>query len=230
MTDWTTPPPPDEHYVREPRRFRAVLVVLVLVVAGVMGAVLLWPESPLDDEADVDAALVTKADQPGFITWHNIEGSLPRPAEAESGRTVLTGDGLAEQCEIYRSGEDSWACEDLQSMGWVGLMRATNPLYRLLSTVLAYSDEDAAQAAYEGLVADQRQAVPEDQTESAPDLGDECVSFQFDGAVVYAIRVGPVVVEVFVADESGEVTDLAARATAEELATNQLDKIEEALG
>lgn len=67
MTDSTTPLPPDEHHVRGPRRFRAVLAVLVLVVTGI-GAYLLWPEPTLGDEASVDAALVTKTDLPGFIT------------------------------------------------------------------------------------------------------------------------------------------------------------------
>jgi hypothetical protein len=237
MTDWTTPPPPgeqdeyDERNARQPRRFRAVLVVLVLVVAGV-GAYLFWPEPTLDDQADVDAALVAEADMPGFSTWGRIEGSLPQPAGGDDPeRTVLTGAALAETCEDYRSPEDSWACPDLQGMGWVGLVNSANAFFRLLSMVLAYEDEGAAEAAYESLVAGQRRAVPEeDRTESAPDLGDECVSFQFGGATSYAIRIGTVVVELFISDGSEQVDESEERATAEELATNQLDKIEEALG
>jgi hypothetical protein len=47
----SAPPPPDEQdqYVQAPRRLRAVLAVLVLVVAGV-GAYLFWPAPTLDDQ------------------------------------------------------------------------------------------------------------------------------------------------------------------------------------
>ena len=207
-----------------------MLAVAVLVVAGT-GAYLLWPEPTLDGQAAVDAALVTEADMPGFSTWGRIEGSLPQPAGGgDPDRTVLTGAALAETCESYRSPDDSWACQDLQGLGWVGLVKSANAFFRLLSTVLAYEDEDAAEEAYEGLVASQRQAVPEDHEESSPNLGDECVSFTFGGATSYAIRSGTVVVELFIADSSDQVDEAEERTTAQELATNQLDKIEKALG
>jgi hypothetical protein len=194
----------------------------------VWGAYLLWPAPTLDGQAAVDAALATEAELPGFSTWGRIEGSLPRPGGDEPGRIVLTGDALAAQCAKHAP-DDSWACQDLQGMGWVGMVNSANAFFRVLSMVLAYSDEGAAEAAFDSLVASQREAVPAERRESAPDIGDECVSFTFDGATSYAIRIGTVVVELFVSDGSDQVTEPEELDTAEELATNQVDKIEEAL-
>ena len=204
-----------------------MLVVLVLVAAGV-GAYLLWPAPTLDDAAKVDAALATETDLPGFSTWGRIEGTLPRPGGDEPGRIVLTGDALAAQCAKHPP-DDSWACQDLRGMGWVGMVNSANAFFRVLSMVLAYEDEGAAKAAYDSLVASQREAVPADRRESAPDIGDECVSFTFDGATSYAIRVGTVVVELFISDGSDQVTEREERDTAEELAMNQVYEIEAAL-
>jgi len=221
------PPPPDD-YPRKPKRLRLVLVAIVLVVVG-LGAYLLWPAPTLDDEAAIDAALPTEHDLPGFIPFDGLTGALSPPTGHKSGRTVLTGDELAAQCETYRAEKDGWACADLRGMGWVVLERAQNVFFRVLSTVLAYPDEDAAEAAYQGLVADNRREVPDDHTESEPGLGDESISFRLYGVTAFAVRVDTVVVEMFVQDGSDQVPEAAERAMAEKWPNLQLDKLEAAL-
>jgi DNA-binding NarL/FixJ family response regulator len=143
---------------------------------------------------------------------------------------VLTGDDLAKQCETYRAEKDDGACADLQGMGWVVLERASNVFFRLLSTILAYLDEDAEEAAYQGLVADNRREMPATGAEFAFGLGDDSVRFEVYGITVLTIRVGTVVVEASVWDGSDQVEEADERRMAEKWPALQLDKIEAALG
>jgi hypothetical protein len=224
------PPPPDVHEVRGPRRFGTVLVVLLLVAAAGAGAYLLWPRPALDGEAAVEAALPNESDLPAYVEHDGLTGALSPPVGHESGRTVLTGDEVTRQCATYREEKDGWACGDLQGIGWVVLEKRSNVFFRLLSNVLAYPDEDAAEVAYDGLVADIRNSVPDDHTESAPGLGDESTRFEVYGVTVLTIRVGTVVVEASVWDGSDQVDESEERGMAEKWPALQLDKIDAALG
>lgn len=222
VTEPTTPPPARR------RGFRVLVVIAVLVVAGV-ATYLLWPTPTLDGAAALDAALPTESDMPGFGRFDGLTGALTPPAGHKSGRTVLTGDELVKQCATYRKQKDAWACADLRGMGWVVLEKSENVFFRVLSTVLAYPDEDASEAAYQGLVADNKREAPKGHEEFDPGLGDESLCFRLDYIDAFAIRDGTVVVEALIWDGSDQVSAADQKAMAAKWPALQLGKIDAAL-
>jgi hypothetical protein len=210
--------------VRMTRRSALVAVVLTLAVIGTV-----WP-TPTLDPADLDTVLPTERDLPGFVPFDGLTGSLSMPAENVEGRAVLTGAKLDEQCRIWQRENDGWACQDLDGAGMVVLELSENVFFRVLSNVLAYSDEGAAVAAWDGLVADIRREVPDAGQRSAEDLGDENLVFTIPSATVLAIRHGAVVVECIVWDGSDQVSAQEERDMAERWPALQLNKIDELAG
>ncbi|WP_211126774.1 hypothetical protein [Streptomyces yatensis] len=212
---------------------RGVLVgvaALVLALAG-FGAYLLWP-APTLDAADVDAALPTKRDLPGFIPHDGLTGSLSVPTDNKDGRSVLAGAGLDKQCRTWRKEGDGWACRHLHGAGMVVLERSKNVFFRVKSDVLAYDDEDAAKAAWDGLVADNRGKIDKIPAakEHSSDLGDAGRSFEAPGVTVLAIRIETVVVEAIIWDGSDQVSEGDEEAMVKKWPALQLSKIEKQLG
>ncbi|MBI0300227.1 hypothetical protein JBE04_38675 [Streptomyces sp. PRKS01-29] len=217
--------------VRMTRRGALVgVVAAVLAVAG-FGAYLLWP-APTLDAADLDAALPTKRDLPGFVPHDGLTGALSVPAGNKEGRSVLSGTDLDEQCRKWRKEGDGWACGHLRGAGMVVLERSENVFFRVKSDVLAYDDEDAAEAAWDGLVEDNRDQIHKIRgaKEHASGLGDTALSFEAPGVTVLAIRLGTVVVEAIVWDGSDQVSEADEDAMVEKWPALQLSKIEKRLG
>ena len=213
-------------------RRRALVGVAALVVAlAALGAYLLWPASTLDPE-NLDSALPTKRDLPGFIPHDGLTGSLSVPSDNKEGRSVLAGKRLDEQCGKWRKEGDVWACRQLNGAGMVVLERSENVFFRVLSNVLAYDDEDAAKTAWKGLVADNRRETDKlpDAKEHSPGLADESRSFEASGVTVLAFRIESVVVEAIVWDGSGQVSEEDEKAMVEKWPALQISKIEEQLG
>jgi hypothetical protein len=117
-------------------------------------------------------------------------------------------------------------------VGMVVLELSENVYFRVLSNVLAYDDGDAAEAGWDGLVADVRQEIPEDADveERSPDLGDESLAFEAEGVTVLAIRIEAVVVEATIWDGSDQVSAEDERDMVERWPALQISKIEELLG
>ncbi|MBI0313816.1 MULTISPECIES: hypothetical protein [Streptomyces violaceusniger group] len=217
--------------VRMTRRGALVgVVAAVLAVAG-LGAYLLWP-APTLDAADMDAVVPTKRDLPGFVPHDGLTGALSVPSGNKAGRSVLTGGDLDEQCRKWRKEGDGWACRHLRGAGMVVLERSENVFFRVKSDVLAYDDPDAAEAAWDGLVADNRQEIHKVRgaKERSSDLGDAALSFEAPGVTVLAIRVETVVVEAIVWDGSDQVSEADEDAMVEKWPALQLSKIEKRLG
>ncbi|WP_262697757.1 MULTISPECIES: hypothetical protein [Streptomyces] len=217
--------------VRMTRRGALVgVVAAVLAVAG-LGAYLLWP-APTLDAADMDAALPTKRDLPGFVPYDGLTGALSVPSGNKEGRSVLAGTDLDKQCRKWRKEGDGWACRHLRGAGMVVLERSENVFFRVKSDVLAYDDEDAAEAAWGGLVADNREKIHKIRgaKEHSSDLGDAALSFEAPGVTVLAIRTGTVVVEAIVWDGSDQVSEADEDAMVEKWPALQLSKIEKQLG
>lgn len=207
-----------------------VAMALVLVLAGT-GAYLLWP-APTLDAADLDTALPTKRDLPGFIPHDGLTGSLSVPTDNKDGRSVLADAKLDEQCRKWRKDGDSWACRDVHGVGMVVLERSENVFFRVMSNVLAYDDEDAAKAAWSGLVADNRRELKKIPTseEKSSDLGDASMVFKAPGVTVLPIRIETVVVEAIIWDGSDQVSPEDEDAMVEKWPALQISKIEERLG
>ncbi|MFT9474026.1 hypothetical protein [Streptomyces sp. 11-1-2] len=212
---------------------RGVLVgvaALVLALAG-FGGYLWWP-APTLDAADVDAVLPTKRDLPGFIPHDGLTGSLSVPTGNKDGRSVLAGADLDKQCRKWRKEGDDWACRHLRGVGMVVLERSENVFFRVKSDVLAYDDEDAAKAAWNGLVAANRDAIDKIPAakEHSSDLGDAGRTFEAPGVTVLAIRIETVVMEAIIWDGSDQVSKEDEDAMVKKWPTLQLSKIEERLG
>lgn len=212
------------------RRALVGVVVVVLALAG-LGASLLWP-APTLDVADLDAALPTERDLPGFIAFDGLTGALSVPPDNAEGRVVLAGAELDEQCRTWRNERDDWACQDLRGVGMVSLELAENVFFRVHSTALAYEDEDAAEAAWDGLAANIRDDVLDipNAEEQPSDVGDAAVSFAAPGVTALAIRAETVVVEAIVWDGSDQVSEEDERDMVEKWLALQISKIEELLG
>lgn len=201
-----------------------VFAVAMLVAAG-FAIYLMWPAT--DERADVDAMLPTKADMPGTIPFDGLSGMLSSPSGHKSGRVVLTGDALADQCRTYRHEHDGWACQDLLGLGWVVLLTEDSGYFQLLSTVLAYPDDAAASRAYAGMVADVRHEV--DAKAIPGTLADECTSWGLPGATIVAYREGPVVVQAITWDAGVLATEDQRTAMAVKWPRVQLAKIDAVL-
>ncbi|WP_067966346.1 hypothetical protein [Nocardiopsis trehalosi] len=216
-------------------RRRALIAGVVAVVSAlvVLGAYLVWP-APTLDAADLDAALPTERDLPGFIPHNGLIGALSTPSDNDEGRSVLAGAALEEQCRIWREEGDAWACRRVHGAGIVVLEQSENVFFRVLSVVLAYDDEEAAQVAWDGLVDDQVREIgevpnrPDGEVRSAG-LGDESVMIEFPDVTMLAIRTETVVVEAGVWDGSGQVDEPEERDMVERWPALQLAKIEEQL-
>lgn len=145
---------------------------------------------------------------------------------------MLVDAALEEQCGTWREEGDVWACQDVHAVGMVVLEQSENVFFRVLSNVLAYDDEDAAEAARNGLVADLRRTTAEAQEirEGSSDLGDAGTVFTAPDLTVAAVRVETVVVEAIVWDGSGQVSEEDERDMAERWPDLQVAKIEELLG
>ncbi|MFS7877416.1 hypothetical protein ACEYXF_29375 [Streptomyces asiaticus] len=217
--------------VRMTRRGALVGVVVAVLAAAGLGAYLLWP-APTLDAADMDAALPTKRDLPGFVPHDGLTGALSVPADNKEGRSVLAGTGLDKQCRKWREEGDGWACRHLHGAGMVVLERSENVFFRVKSDVLAYDDQDAAEAAWDGLVAANREEIHKIRgaEEHSSDLGDAALSFEAPGVTVLAIRVETVVVEAIVWDGSDQVSEADEDAMVEKWPALQLSKIEKQLG
>ncbi|WP_433272107.1 hypothetical protein ACQPZF_15385 [Actinosynnema sp. CS-041913] len=210
---------------------RALVGVVVVVLAlGGLGAWLLWP-APTLDAADVDAALPTVRDLPGFVAHDGLTGSLSVPSSNKDGRSVLTGAALDEQCRKWRAEGDGWACEHVHGVGMVVLELSENVFFRVLSNVLAYDDEEAAEAAWNGLVTDTRDRINDagipNLKEGSPGLGDASLSFEVPGATSMAVRVGTVVVASTVWDGSDQVSETEERDMVRKWPALQISKIEQ---
>jgi hypothetical protein len=207
---------------------------LVVVVLAGLGAHLLGPGPPAAvlDATHVDAALPTEQDLSGFIPYDGLTGSLSVPSDNDEGRSVLTGADLDEQCRTWRQEGDAWACRHVHGVGMVVLELSENVYFRVLSNVLAYDDGDAAEAGWDGLVADLRHEIPEDADfeERAADLGDESLAFEGEGVTVLAIRIEAVVVDATIWDGSDQVSAADERDMVERWPDLQISKIEELLG
>ncbi|WP_157621635.1 hypothetical protein [Saccharothrix sp. NRRL B-16348] len=216
------------------RRVLVGAVAVVLALAG-LGAYLVWP-APTLDAADIDAALPTERDLPGFVAHDGLTGALSVPTSNDKGRSVLTGAALEEQCRKWREEGDGWACEHVHGVGMVVLELSENVFFRVLSNVLAYDDETAAEAGWNGLVTDIRDRVEEEGIpnveESNPGLGDASVSFKLPaaGATSMAIRVGTVVVAATVWDGSDQVSEQDERDMVRKWPALQLAKIDQLVG
>jgi hypothetical protein len=212
-------------------RRRALIGVVTAVSALVgLGAYLLWP-APALDATDLDTVLPTERDLPGFIPYDGLTGTLSVSPDNDEGRSVLAEADLDEQCRTWREEGDGWACRQVRGVGMVVLEQSENVFFRVLSTVLAYDDEEAAEAAWNGLAADQRRTSGElpDFEERPSDLGDAGVVFEVPGVTVMAVRTGTVVVESIVWDGSGQVGEQEERDMVARWPALQLAKIEEQL-
>ena len=200
-----------------------------MLLAG-LGAYLLWP-APTLDAGRLDAALPTQHDLHGFVPYDGLTGSLKVPPANKKGRAVLSGHRLAAQCRKWRADGDGWACRQVHGVGMVVLERSQNVFFRVLSNVLAYDGEGAAEDGWDGLVADIRRktADNEDIHERPAELGDESRAFKGAGVTVLAIRTGTVVVEATVWDGDGTVTRADQDAMVEKWPALQLSKIGEQL-
>lgn len=142
---------------------------------------------------------------------------------------MLTGDALADQCRIYRGENDAGACRYLVGLGWAGLKKADSGSFLVLSTVLAYPDDDAASRAYAGLVAAIRREIPD--VKAIPGtLADQTTSWGLPNSTMIAYREGPIVAETIVWDGGFGVTEDERRAMAVKWPRVQLSKIDTALG
>ncbi|MBB5801392.1 hypothetical protein F4560_001160 [Saccharothrix ecbatanensis] len=214
---------------------RRTLVGVVAVVLGLasLGAYLLWP-APTLDAADIDAALPTERDLPGFVAHDGLTGSLSVPSSNKDGRSVLTGAALDDQCRKWREEGDGWACEHVHGVGMVVLELSENVFFRVLSNVLAYDDENAAEVGWNGLVTDIRDRLEEEGIpkvkEGSPGWGDASLSFEVPGSTAMAIRVGTVVVAATVWDGSDQVSENEERDMVQRWPALQISKIEQLVG
>jgi hypothetical protein len=207
-------------------------VVGVISALACLGAYVVWP-APTLDPADLDAALPTKRDLPGFVPYDGLTGSLSVPGDNKEGRSVKSGAELDEQCRKWRTQGDSWACRGLNGAGMAVLERSESVFFRVLSNVLAYDDEDAAVAAWKGLTADNRREIKKAKGAQAKvrsaGLGDASRAFEAPGITVMAIRIETVVVEVVVWDGSDQVSKKDEEAMVEKWPELQISKVEDLL-
>ncbi|MFI9005731.1 hypothetical protein ACIGNX_00685 [Actinosynnema sp. NPDC053489] len=207
---------------------RGVLVVVVLALAVPAVA------RPDPRRRGPRRGAPTAGDLPGFVAHDGLTGPLPVPGSDQDGRSVPTGTALREQCRKWRAEGDGWACEHAHGVGMVVLELSENVFFRVLSDVVAYDDEDAAEAGWDGLVADLRDRVRREGVpgvrERSPGWGDEGLSFEGDGVTAMAIRAGSVVVASSVWDGSDQVDERDERETAREWPALQLSRIERFVG
>lgn len=216
--------------VRMTRTRRGRALVGVVAVAVCLGGYLLWPAPTLAAE-DMDAVLPTERDLPGFFADDALTGSLkvPQP-ENKDGRAVLSGAGLREQCAKWREDHDEWACRGVHGVGMATFLESENVFFRVMSTVLAYDDEDAAEAGWKGMVADNHREIRKAKGSRAEErpagLGDESRAFHAPGVTATAVRTGTVVVETVVWDGSDQVGKADLKSMSKKWPALQLSKID----
>jgi hypothetical protein len=116
----------------------------------------------------------------------------------------------------------------------VVLELSENVFFRVLSNVLAYDDENAAEVGWNGLVTDIRDRLKEEGIpkvkEGSPGWGDASLSFEVPGSTAMAIRVGTVVVAATVWDGSDQVSENEERDMVQRWPALQISKIEQLVG
>ena len=180
--------------IRITRRRAMAGTALALLLAGA-GTYAFWDDPTLDGSKEINAALPTEKDMPGFMPNRGIEGVLSPPGGDRNGKAVLTGRELGAQCRTYRKQEDGWACQGLQGMGMVGFANTSNVDSRVGSFVLAYKDDDAAETAWKKMVEKTRKELPKAKEQKAPHVGDESQYFVLGTGSVVVLRSGSVVAQ-----------------------------------
>lgn len=213
------------------RASTAVAVVVAVLLAAL--AMYAFRDVTLDSFDDVDAALPTEKDMPGWSANRGIIGTLPPPKGDRKGKLVLVGGKLDGQCRIYRKKSNGWACDGLQGMGMVGYAYNKNVFTRVSSMVLAYEDSGAAEAAWKALVEKTRNEYKKAEEGTGPEVGDESRSFAMRVGTIVVLRSGSVVAQVMSHNDfgfgSGSGTDNARRDPIRMWSSVQAEKIARAL-
>lgn len=196
--------------IRSVRSRVLVLAAFAVLLVGA-GYLIFWTPS-LDDEAEIEAALPSEADMPGYVeNWGILAGlSSPLDEAVESdeelrGKYVLTGGYLDGQCQVYEDEGDGWVCDDLRGIGMVGYADEGNVYSRVGTTLFAYDDRGSAMSAWEATISKVRDEFPEADERAEPEAGDESLTFMMAQEIsnITVLRVGSVVAQAVAYNEYG---------------------------